>query len=777
MQAEAIAAPLVVAANTVQGAPLPAAAASATTSPETYQVVVKAPQGSGMLAYLVGPGAEIVLKDIDLNQATLTQEGGNLRITLPGGAEVLLLDYVASAKDSSTTITTAEGHLPAQKLLEALNGTDVANGKNLADIQPAAGPASGGEGGGGIIAPTILGLGVGEGEGVFSSVIGPYALPRPYDRITTEEYPVNPGPDSAKPTPPANLPPFAHNDAFSTAINKPLTLNPGQLLVNDTDPENDALTITSVQGALHGTVAIVGGQVVFTPETGFTGTGSFSYTITDGHGNTSTADVIIQIDPTFPGQNTVIAADDAYTVPEAGRSITMSVLGNDSDPEGDALVPGSVRILSGPDKGTATVNADGTISYVSVGRDAYFTTLVYEVSDARGARDTATVTIEVKAATNNVDAIDDTGEIIPAGATKTFNVTANDVDPQGDSFQITSIVQPAVGTATFNAATGTITYQSVASNTGYDATIVYEITDSRGATDTATLTVRVEPTNNVSAVDDTADLRAGQDVRIDVLRNDFDQQGDTFKVTRIIEQPHVDGGAARGSVTINADGSITYTDTPGARDSAVVEFKYEIEDSRGALDIAVVRVTIGAAANGVDANNDTLAMTENDPRTNVTSQLLANDFDPQGDSFKITAIGTVPAAQGTLELVGNQVFFTPANGYHGPVTFTYTITDALGAQDTAQVTIDVNHVNQGLNAGDDTFTTPFNTNLTITPAQLLVNDNDPDGSVLNASSIISYTQPLNGTVTLDGNGNFIYNPADTFRGTDSFTYTIRDGQG
>jgi hypothetical protein len=771
-----------VAAEVLEGsvaAAAPKAAAPVKASGETYDVVVKAPPAKGMLAYLVGPGASIVMTDIDFETAVLTPEDGNLRVTLANGAEILLLDYTTAAKDSRTMVVTEDGKIPAQKLLTALAAAD---DKDLNAIETAAGPAAG-DGGGGLLAPTVLGTGVGSGIGIFSEVIDPYALPRPTDSIKDTVYPeVAPSSEAPLPpvTPPANLPPFARNDLFSGVQDKPIAMTPAQLLTNDTDPNGDSLQIVSVQGAKNGTVTLnADGTVTFTPAAGFTGTASYSYTITDGNGGFSTADVLVQIDPDRPTENNVIAADDAATVPQAGRAITVDVLRNDTDPEGDALLPGSVRILSGPDRGTATVNADGTIAYQSVDSAAgYFTSLVYEVSDARGARDTATLTIEVKPNLNTLEAIDDTGEIIPAGAVKTFNVVANDIDPQGDAFKITAILSgPTRGTATFDAVAGTITYDSDESTTGYTETIVYEITDARGAKDTATLIVRVEPTNNVVAADDTADLIAGQDVRIAVLNNDSDPQKDTFRITRITEQPRLDDGTLRGSVSINADGTLTFTDTPGAREAAIVEFKYEIEDARGALDTAVVRVTIGTAPNGVDANNDTFTVAEDSPRMEITSQLRGNDFDPQNDTFTITSISAIPASQGVLELAAGKVFFTPAANFNGPVTFNYTITDSKGATDTAQVTINVQETPDGLNAGDDAFQTPFNTNLLITPAQVLANDYDPDGTVLNGASIIGFTQPLNGSVSRDASGNFVYNPADTFRGTDSFTYTIRDAQG
>ncbi len=58
-----------------------------------------------------------------------------------------------------------------------------------------------------------------------------------------------------------------------------LTIAPLTLLGNDTDPDGNPLTITSVQGAVNGTVALVGGNVVFTPTAGYNGPASFTYTI------------------------------------------------------------------------------------------------------------------------------------------------------------------------------------------------------------------------------------------------------------------------------------------------------------------------------------------------------------------------------------------------------------------------------------------------------------------------------------------------------------------
>ncbi|MBE9609571.1 retention module-containing protein, partial [Chitinilyticum piscinae] len=94
--------------------------------------------------------------------------------------------------------------------------------------------------------------------------------------------------------------PDAINDALITRENTPLTIDPAVLLANDTDPEGDPLTIISVQGAVNGTVALIDGKVVFTPDEGFNGSGSFTYTITDGKGGVDTATVKIGVTPVDP---------------------------------------------------------------------------------------------------------------------------------------------------------------------------------------------------------------------------------------------------------------------------------------------------------------------------------------------------------------------------------------------------------------------------------------------------------------------------------------------
>ncbi|MEM8812385.1 MAG: Ig-like domain-containing protein, partial [Pseudomonadota bacterium] len=92
-----------------------------------------------------------------------------------------------------------------------------------------------------------------------------------------------------------NQAPTAGDDTgFETAAGDPLAIDWSSLLTNDTDPDGDAVSVQSVQGAVNGSVEIVDGQAVFTPNDGFTGAASFEYTITDGD-LTTTATVFIEV--------------------------------------------------------------------------------------------------------------------------------------------------------------------------------------------------------------------------------------------------------------------------------------------------------------------------------------------------------------------------------------------------------------------------------------------------------------------------------------------------
>ena len=549
-----------------------------------------------------------------------------------------------------------------------------------------------------------------------------------------------------------NNAPDAVNDTAAGDFGLPVTID---VLSNDTDQDGDTLTITNATNGANGTVEIVGGKLVYTPNAGFSGTDIFEYTITDGNGGSDTASVAVCINPdVVVTPNSVDAVDDT-AMTDQGMAVAIDVKGNDVDPEGDAFF---ITGFTNGANGTVAQNAAGQLVYTPeagfFGTDAF----EYTITDANGATDTATVTVEVKeeVVPNSVDAVDD-AEMTDQGMAVAIDVTGNDADPEGDAFFISGFTNGANGSVSQNAA-GQLVYTPEAGFFGTD-TFEYTITDAKGATDTATVTVEVKEgqTSVIDALDDSSSTSMDHPVSIDVLVNDDVPAGSTVTA-------FTDG--ANGTVSEGADGKLVYTPNDGfvGNDS----FTYTVTAPDGAMDTATVTVRVDPYhyQNTTDAVDDS-AMT--DQGMAVAIDVLGNDVDPQGDDFFIS--GFTDGANGSVsQNAAGQLVYTPEAGFFGTDTFEYTITDAKGATDTATVTVEVKEApNEGPDAVDDENTTDY---ATAVSGNVLGNDTDPDGDDL---MVIDHTQASNGSVVVNEDGTYTYTPEDGFSGEDSFTYTITDG--
>lgn len=183
-----------------------------------------------------------------------------------------------------------------------------------------------------------------------------------------------------------NALPVAVDDNASTDEDQFVTI---PVLSNDTDADDDSLSITSVGSSQHGSASKnLDGTITYFPAPDYNGSDSFSYTIEDGNGGSATATVNVAIAAV---NDSPIANDDSGTV-KKNRSVTIGILENDSDIEGDSL---SISSVSEPANGAVTINSDGTITYTPrrgyTGADSF----TYTVSDGNGGTGSATVTMEV----------------------------------------------------------------------------------------------------------------------------------------------------------------------------------------------------------------------------------------------------------------------------------------------------------------------------------------------------------------------------------------------
>ena len=542
------------------------------------------------------------------------------------------------------------------------------------------------------------------------------------------------------------------------------------VLANDSDSDGDALTVSSVGSAGHGSVVNNGSSVTYTPHANYHGSDTFSYTVSDGRGGTDTANVTITINPV---NDAPTAVDDAG-VTEAATAVDIDVLANDTDVDGDSL---SVSDVTQGSHGAVEINANGTVKYTPEAGFAGLDSFTYTADDGNGGTDTATVTVVVSAPAGGVDAVDDIATT-PEDTAVSIAVLANDTTITG-TLAVISVSQPQHGTTVISGTTRII-YTPDANYNGtvsYADTFTYTASDGVQSADTATVTVVVDPVNDApDARDDSVTLDEDTTADIQALTNDVDVDGDALSVSGLGQPGH-------GRVILRPDGSLRYT--PTANYNGPDSFNYTIRDGQGGTDTAKVFITINPVNDAPDAVADAITTDEDVP---VTIQVLANDSDEEGDALTIT--GVTQALNGTVTIEASGVIsYTPNADYNGSDDFTYTISDGNGGTDTAAVAVTVNPVDDPPEGVRDAtiletetalqtpnkFGTPTSNLQLLTLAteaeiDVLANDVNRDSAQLEVTRV---GRARFGRVSIAQNGKVKYIPdADFTQGTDTFTYTV-----
>jgi Bacterial Ig domain/Metallo-peptidase family M12B Reprolysin-like len=182
----------------------------------------------------------------------------------------------------------------------------------------------------------------------------------------------------------ANRAPIANGDSAVVNEDTSITLS---VLSNDSDPDGNSLTISSVGAPLHGTASIISNTIRYQPAANYFGSDSFSYTISDGFGSTATATISITVNPVNDVPTTV--ADTATVL--VRQTISINVLANDSDIDGDSL---TLSAVTRPTRGTATI-VNNALSFNASTKKGT-STFNYTVSDGKGGTKTASVTVTIK---------------------------------------------------------------------------------------------------------------------------------------------------------------------------------------------------------------------------------------------------------------------------------------------------------------------------------------------------------------------------------------------
>ncbi|EPP5693435.1 tandem-95 repeat protein, partial [Vibrio parahaemolyticus] len=478
---------------------------------------------------------------------------------------------------------------------------------------------------------------------------------------------------------PVNDSPVAVDDTTSIQEDTAVTID---VLTNDTDVDGDKLSIESVSVPKEqGTVEVVDGKLVFTPAENFNGDAEITYTVTDGQ-LTDEAKVTVTVNP----------VNDAPTIKvDAVESITEDAVNTDT-----VVATLTVRDTdTSEDQLTVSLKNNSNGYFVLVGDEVKLTQAGVDAvnNDELNLKDltiSASVSDGVNPTANDSDSlivnrVNDAPTVENAIADQvlsedfdTYTIDLNEVFKDTDSSLEFSV--SGNNSIQISIVNGVATISPTADWNGSEA-LTFTATDPSGESVSQTVNFTVAPVADIVA--DKATVVEDTPTIIKVLGND------TFEGDDQVVSLDTNNGPANGTVSVNPDGSVTYT--PNDNYHGTDSFTY-IVTSGGVSESTTVSVDVTPVNDAPVAKDDT-AITDED--TPVTIDVLPNDNDNDndidGDKLSIQS-ASVPEAQGKVEIVDGKLVFTPAENFNGHAEIIYTVTDGQ-LTDEAKVTVTVNPVN------------------------------------------------------------------------------------
>ncbi len=584
---------------------------------------------------------------------------------------------------------------------------------------------------------------------------------------------------------PVNDPPVANNDIYALDEGATFSVDTANgLLVNDTDADiNPADTLivstTPLVAPLYGSLTLnADGSFTYTHDGSETTSDSFQYQMSDGS-TIGTATVNLTINPVNDPPAAVDDSGFSVNEGEVMGVIAPGLLGNDTDAENNPLTI-DLTPVSGPANGTLNLSADGSFTYTHDGSETTSDTFTYKVSDG-ALTSTAIVTLTVNpvndppVANNDNYALDE-GATLSVDTANGLLTNDNDADINPVDTLIVSttpLVAPLYGSLTLNT-DGSFTYTHDGSETTGDS-FQYQMSDG-SVTATATVTLTINPVNDPpTANTDSYTLDEGatlsKTAANGVLTNDSDAENNPLTVsTTLVSSP------SNGSVTLNADGSFSYTHN--GDETRIDSFQYQVSDGADTA-VGTVNITINPVNDPPVANADSYTVDEGAGITiSAALGLLSNDTDPDlnpKDTLTVSTTAVSAPLHGSLSLNTDGSFTYTHDGTETTGdSFQYQMSDGSVTR-TATVALTINPVNDPPVAVNDSgYSVAEGGTLNIPAPGLLSNDTDVENDALTVS-VTPVSTPAHGTVTLNSDGSFSYAHDGSETSSDSFDYQISDG--
>ena len=540
------------------------------------------------------------------------------------------------------------------------------------------------------------------------------------------------------------------------------------ITLEGTDPDLEAVDGFIVEtnptnGALSGTAP----NLTYTPTTGFIGSDSFTFKVSNVMGGPNVSALSATVDIVV---NDVPVVDAAQSFPIEENSVATTAVGTvaKTDTIFEAIAGYTYSIISGNESGFFDIDAaTGAITVAAIADLDAETTAVYSLAVRLndGYIDSATdeiVTINVT----------DRNEFVPVITSPNPNPLAFNLS---DSTLIGSTIQTMVvtdgdaaptinfslqdtftGTFAIDMTTGQITVEAA-----LDASTVptsYSLkADAFDGITTVTATYNITLVSTPVAINQI--VNATEDIAIEITLAGNDSDGLPNPLTYSIDSPP---DAAKGSLgPINNVDRVTFT--PAANFNGQATFTFKVNDGAQDSNTATVTINVAPADDLPTANNQTVTAVED---ISIEITLAGNDSDSDPLTFSIVSQPDV--AKGALDTISNlnKVTFTPVADFNGQATFTFKVNDGTSDSNSATVTINIAAVNDAPVATDQSATTPQDT-----PIDVNVPASDVDGDTLTYTAV---TNPSGGTLSSTGLV-VTYTPNSGFNGVDTFTYNISDG--
>ena len=481
---------------------------------------------------------------------------------------------------------------------------------------------------------------------------------------------------------PVNDAPVGEADEYHTDEDTLLDISAPGVLGNDTDVDSGSLSATLVDLPDNGELTFnADGSFTYMPDTDFAGTDTFTYRATDNDLDSEVTTVTIIVDPV---NDPPVAENDAHETDEdvpLEVPVENGVVTNDTDIDSAAIL---AVLVDGPSHGEVTLNEDGSFVYTPEADYFGTDTFTYKAFDGEDESvETAQVTITVNPINDAPEAVNDEYTV---EEDSTLDVTApglltNDDDVEDDDLSATLVDGPDHGSLDLQA-DGSFIYTPEADYVGPDS-FTYKVDDGELESDVATVSITVDPANDPpTAENDSYDVDEDAVLNVDapgVLDNDEDIDGDTLSAV-LVEGPE------HGELTLNEDGSFSYTPEPNF--NGTDSFTYRAADELTESAEATVTITVNPVNDAPTADDDAYLAETNESLTIEIPGVLEGDEDIDEDS--LTAVLVDLPEHGELVFNDDGSFtYTPDADFNGLDSFTYRAADGQDESELATVNLTV----------------------------------------------------------------------------------------